>query len=41
MEIGDLCGTPRSGVTQAIKRFEEAMKKDRDLEEGVLGIPKK
>ncbi|MCC7575499.1 MAG: transposase [Methanomethylovorans sp.] len=37
-EIGDLYGISLSGVTQAARRFEEAMKKDRGLEKRVLEI---
>jgi len=37
-EIGDLYGISLSGVTQAARRFEEAMKKDRALEKMVLEI---
>jgi len=37
-EIGDLYGISESGVTQAVKRFEETMKKDSSLEKRVLEI---
>ena len=40
-EIGDLFGLTPSGVTQAGKRFEEAMKKDKVLEKKVLEVAKK
>ncbi len=40
-DIGDLYGISQSGVTQASRRFEEAMKMDRSLEKRVLGIARK
>lgn len=40
-KIGDLFGLSPSGVTQAGKRFEEAMKKDKVLEKKVLEVAKK
>jgi len=40
-EIGDLFDLTPSGVTQAGKRFEEAMKKDKVLEKKVLEVARK
>jgi len=37
-EVGGLYGASQSGVTQAARRFEEAMKKDSTLEKRVLEI---
>ena len=40
-EIGDLFGLSPSGVTQAGKRFDEALKKDKVLEKKVLEVARK